>query len=326
MPSRSTGAVSYAHDSPRGAMPRRAVLLTDDEDASELGEQDGEEDLEEPMRPCEDEDVRRRAGMFVTVVDANVRNLDFDFRREDQRGEGAMIYEVVSRLLGDMRFLGPTHASNKWQGRFRDLLDSCTELCVERVTEAEKQLCRVSDRCVVCGTRERSARQIVHVFCEKNYSASAFAERPEDWPAAFDAYIGGMGTGAAETLCLPCGDVEVLAGYAGAFAVGATCLEKLKKAVAAQNFVFDQMVQSWQELRDMGQGADEYQLVPTLTEARTAQVAARIDAIRTGKPDVISSPRLWETVRTDLATAAESLGIDRLQIAGETAALRMAED
>ena len=298
------------------AMVRRRIV--DSESESESGDESTEE-------PPQDAQVQRRAEMLIEVLDANARNLDFPYQLEDQRGEGAEMHEVVSRLQGNMRFVARS-ASEKWKPAFRELLDSCTDIRVERISDEEKRLCRDQDRCVICGTVERRSRAVVHLFCEEGYTANAFMERPEDLPTAFDAYVDRMGDKAEETLCLPCGEVTVPAGYKGAFAVGLTCLDTLKKSMAAQNFFLDQMVQSWEELRDIGEAGSDYQLVPTLTAERTTQVASRIDAIMTGNPDVVSSPRLWALVEEGLEAAAEQLGVDRLEIAGAIAKRAMQEE
>ena len=296
-------------------MVRRRIVDSESESDSES--------TDEPMQPPEDAQVQRRAKMLIEVLDANSRNLDFPYRLEDQRGEGAEMHEVVSRMQGNMRFVARM-GSEKWKPAFRDLLDSCTDIKVERISDEEKQLCRDQDRCVICNTIERRSRAVVHLFCEEAYSANAFLERPEDLPTAFDAYIDRMGDKADETRCLPCGDVTVPAGYKGAFAVGLTCLETLRRTMSAQNFFLDQMVQSWEELRDVG--AVDYQLVPTLTEERTNQVTNRVDAIMTGTPDVVSSPRLWAEVEESLDAAAGQLGVYRLAIAGAIAKKAMEEE
>lgn len=284
-------------------------------DDSDSDSESGEQGTEEPLQ---DAQVQRRAEMVIEVLDANARNLDFPYSLEDQRGEGAEMHEVVLRLQGNMRFVARS-ASEKWKPEFRELLDSCTDIRVERISDEEKRLCRDQDRCVICGTIERKSRAVVHLFCEDGYTANAFTERPEDLPTAFDAYVCRMGDKSEETLCLPCGEVAVPAGYKGAFAIGLTCLETLKKCMAAQNFFLDQMVQTWEDLRDMGEAGSEYQLVPTLTAARTTQVANRIDAIMTGNPGVVSSPRLWALVEKSLEAAAGQLDVDRLEIAGAIA-------
>lgn len=291
-------------------MVRRRIVDTDSESESESDE----ESTEEPLEPPQDAQVQRRSKMLIEVLDKNARNLHFPYRLEDQRGEGAEIHEVVSRLQGNMRFVAKT-SSEKWKPSFRELLDSCTDIRVERISDEEKRLCRDQDRCVICGTIERRSRAVVHLFCEEGYSANAFMQRLEDLPTAFDTYVDRMGDKAEETLCLPCGEVTVPAGYKGAFAIGLTCLETLKKSMAAQNFFLDQLVQTWEELRDMGDVGSDYQLVPTLTAERTTQVANRIDAIMTGNPDVVSSPRLWAEVEESLEAAAEELDLDRLEIA-----------
>ena len=118
--------------------------------------------------------MRRQTEMLVEVLDANCRNLDFPYDPRDERGEGAEIHAVVSRVLGDMRFLGPAHGSEKWARGFRELLNACTDLRIERVTEQEKALCRERERCVICGTHERNSRFVVHVFCEESYSAARY--------------------------------------------------------------------------------------------------------------------------------------------------------
>jgi hypothetical protein len=297
----------------------RRRILEDSESEVESGEDESTEE------PPQDAQVRRRSEMLIEVLDANARNLYFPYALEDQRGEGAQIHEVVSRLQGNLRFVARS-ASEKWKPAFRELLDSCTDIRIERISDEEKRLCRDQERCVVCGTVERRSRAVVHLFCEEGYTAKAFMERPEDLPTAFDAYVDRMGDKADETFCLPCGEVTVPAGYRGAFAVGLTCLETLRKCMSAQNFFLDQLVQSWEELRDMGDVGSDYQLVPTLTVERVTQVANRIDAIMTGNPDVVSSPRLWSTVEESLEAAAEQLGVHRLEIAGAIAKKAMQDE
>ena len=155
---------------------------------------------------------------------------------------------------------------------------------------------------------------------------SRFSERPESWPGAFDSYIGSLGSTKAREVCLPCGEVSVSSGYKGAFSVGTVCLEKLKKAFAAQNFVFDQMRRSWQDIQSMGEKGLDYESVPTLTAHRVAEVSARLDAIRSGSPDVVSSPRLWEEIECELERESAALGVERLQVAGELAKRSLEED
>ena len=291
------------------SMPRHVVLL----------DSESEEDPEGPAQPPLDPEVRRQTEMLIEVFDVNCRNLDFPYDLEDERGEGAEIHAVVSRILGDMRFLGPAHGSHRWAQGFRELLNACTDLRIERITEQEKALCRKGGQCVICGTHESNSRFAVHFFCEKSYSAARFSERPEDWPRAFDSYIQALGEETTHEVCLPCGKVSVSSGYKGAFCVGTTCLEKLKKTFAAQNFVFDQMLQSWQEIRSMGEKGFDYQSVPTLGPGRVIEVYTRIDAIRNGRPGLSSSSRLWKEIALELEEASEALGVERLRIAGQLA-------
>ena len=273
-----------------------------------------------PYQPNQDATSRRNAGVLVEVLDANVRNLDFPYQLNDPTCEGSIMHRVISKTIGDMRFLSPFFASARWHVGFRRMLDTCSSVCIEEVSRHEKKMTRESDRCVVCGTFENSSRSIVHVFCDPSYSASRFLERPEDWAAAFDDYQ----PDEANTVgvrCLPCGDVNLPMGYKGGFAMGRICMGHLTRAVAAQNLFFDQMNESCEQIYEMGSVGENYREVPTLTESRITRVAQRIaeimDPSRT--PTITAYPHLWGAIDAGLHSEAERLGVDRAVIVGQLA-------
>jgi hypothetical protein len=296
---------------------RYAVVLDSECDISDSGSISDDHEYQ----PSLDSTILRNAQVLIEVMDANVRNLEFPFRLHDSvYDEGKMMHAVASRIMGDMRFLSPEFASSKWTPEFRRLLDSCSSIYVETISCDDKRIARNSDRCVVCGTIETASTSIVHLFCESSYSARRFMERPENWAGAFDQYNIDPSE-VYQHVCLPCGEVALPAGYKGGFVVGQTCLNLLKRTISAQNFLLDQMVESWWSIHEMGRAGDNYQEVPTLTEFRTSAVVTRIAEIMdlSSPPQVTPYPRLWNVVDASLQSIVQQLGVDRSCIVGQVA-------
>lgn len=311
-------------------MPQRCVSDDDEDEDDEENETHAAPDLPAAFEPATIE----KAQKVLEVFELATRNVNVSWRSAANRAHVGAHAALMSKLT----FLRDSACSVKWAPGLRGLIDRAHSMRVRVIRESEKELVRqITGCCQVCGTKEHNCKYTFELLgsalscvecndetfggsedTNNGYSAKSWlTAKPGQLRFLYDDFMNGYNAiGSREWRRARRKESALPLEYLGMFAVGETCLHKVKMAFFVQNVPMELSYDAGEMLDAVGGGdkigkrtyvsATKDNCLELLGDVEKVESALRRDNKNTPLPRILESTSLWTPIDELITKRAEA--------------------